>query len=118
MRAILINPIDETIKEVFYEGNKQYSRLHWIQDTINCDTIDGVRLDEWGQYMYVDDNGMLSNMNYFFRYTDNSYFVEPILLAGKGLVVGTNEEGNDIEPELTIEDLRSRIQFLGRKALH
>jgi hypothetical protein len=118
MRAILINPIDETIKEVFYEGNKQYSRLHWIQDTINCNTIDGVRLDEWGQYMYIDDEGMLSNMNYFFKYTNNDYYVEPVLIAGKALVVGTDHLGNDIEPELTIGDLRPRIKFLGRKALH
>ena len=118
MKAILINPIDETIKEVFYEGNKQYSRLHWMQDTINCNTIDGVRLDEWVQYMYIDDEGMLSNMNYFFRYTNNDYYVEPILIAGKALAVGTNEEGDDIEPEITIGELRSRIQFLGRKALH
>ena len=68
--------------------------------------------------MYIDDEGMLSNMNYFFRYTNNDYYVEPILIAGKALVVGTNEEGDDIEPEITIGELRSRIQFLGRKALH
>ena len=118
MRAILINPINETIKEVFYAKNKEYSRLNWIQDTIDCRTIDGIRLDDNSQYMYIDDEGMLSNMNYFFRYTNNDYYVEPVLIAGKALVVGTNEEGDDIEPELTIGDLRSRIQFLGRKALH
>ena len=68
--------------------------------------------------MYVDDEGMLANMNYFFRYTNDDFYVEPVLLAGKGLIVGTNEEGEDIEPELTVEDIRSRIKFLGRKALH
>ena len=118
MKAILINPIDETIREVFYAKNKEYSRLNWIQDTIDCKTIDGVRLDDNGQYMYVDDEGMLSNMNYFFRYTNNDFYVEPVLIAGKALAVGTDHLGNDIEPELTIGDLRSRIQFLGRKALH
>ena len=37
-------------------------------------TIDGIHLDENGHYMYVDDEGMLANMNYFFRYTNGKDF--------------------------------------------
>ena len=118
MRAILVNPIDETIREVFYTKHQELSRLEWTRDVLNVHTIDGIRLDENGHYMYVDDEGMLANMNYFFRYTNDDFYVEPVLLAGKGLIVGTNEEGEDIEPELTVEDIISRIKFLGRKALH
>ena len=118
MRAILVNPIDETIREVLYTKHQELSRLEWTRDVLSVHTIDGIRLDENGHYMYVDDEGMLANMNYFFRYTNDDFYVEPVLLAGKGLIVGTNEEGEDIEPELTVEDIRSRIKFLGRKALH
>ena len=118
MISILINPIDETIKEVWYDKSKEVSRLKWIQDTLDVRSIDGVRLDDNDQYMYVDDEGMILNMNYFFRYTNKDFYVEPMLLAGKGLVVGTDENGDDIEPEITINELRPRIQFLGRKAYH
>tara|TARA_R100000781_G_C4062484_1_gene121521 strand:+ start:693 stop:1049 length:357 start_codon:yes stop_codon:yes gene_type:complete len=118
MRSILINPINETIKEVWYDKNKELSRLEWIKDNLSVRTISGIRLDDNGNYLYVDDEGMLLNMNYFFRYTNNDFYVEPVLLAGKGLVVSTDEEGNDIESELTIGDLKPKIEFLGRKALH
>ena len=112
MRAILLNPFDQTVKEVVYTGD-----FREIYSLIDCTTFDVVRLSE-SDDMYVDDEGMLANMNYFFRYTNDDFYVEPVLLAGKGLIVGTNEEGEDIEPELTVEDIRSRIKFLGRKALH
>lgn len=118
MMSILVNPINETISEVWYDKSKEISRLKWIQDTVSAHTIDGIRLDDSDNFMYIDDNGMITNMNYFFRYTNNDYYIEPVLLAGKGLVVSTDSKGDDIEPEITISELRPRIQFLGRKALH
>tara|TARA_B100001113_G_C20910009_1_gene535236 strand:+ start:168 stop:524 length:357 start_codon:yes stop_codon:yes gene_type:complete len=118
MRSILINPINETISEIFYAKHKEHSRLEWIKNAIDVRTISGIRLDDNGNYLYVDDEGMLLNMNYFFKYTNNDYYVEPVILAGKGLVVSTDEDGNDIDSELTLGDLRPKIEFLGRKALH
>ena len=118
MMSILINPIDQTIRDVWYDKNKEVSRLKWIQDTLDVRSIDGIRLNDNDQYMYVDDEGMLSNMNYFFKYFNRDFYVEPVLIAGKGLVVGTDENGDDIEPEITIGELRPRIEFLGRKAYH
>ena len=118
MMSILINPIDQTIRDVWYDKNKETSRLKWIQDTLDVHTISGIRLDEDDHYMYVDDEGMLSNINYFFKYFNKTFYVEPVLIAGKGLVVSTDEHGDDIEPEITIGELRPRIQFLGRKAYH
>ena len=63
-----------------------------IANTCVSAVDDGTMSNYWGS-INIDDEGMLSNMNYFFRYTNNDYYVEPILIAGKALAVGTNEEG-------------------------
>ena len=118
MMSIIINPIDETIREVWHDKDKESSRLKWIKDTLGVHTITGIRLDKDNHYMYVDDEGMLLTMNYFFRYTNNAFYVEPVLIAGKGLVVSTDENGDDNSPDLTMGEIRTRVKFLGRKAYH
>jgi hypothetical protein len=33
-------------------------------------------------------------------------------LAGRGLVLGTDKEGESVAPSLTIEELRKRVKFI------
>ena len=51
MKAILINPFDETIKEAVYSGN--YKEIY---DLIECRTFTEVRLNNVDD-MYLDDEG-------------------------------------------------------------
>jgi hypothetical protein len=56
--------------------------------------------------IYVDDEGLLNNPRYFFNYKG---YDQP--LAGRGLVLGVDREGDTIGTNLTIERLTPLISF-------
>ena len=58
MRAILLNPFDQTVKEVVYTGD-----FREIYSLIDCTTFDVVRLSE-SDDMYVDDEGNSMSTTY------------------------------------------------------
>ena len=81
MKAILINPHEETITEVEYSGN--YKEIY---DLIGCTTFDCVRIYET-QDMYIDDEGLLKNNQMYFTMNDRVY-------AGKALLLSHDVDGD------------------------
>jgi hypothetical protein len=55
----------------------------------------------------VDDEGLLKPQEGFFIYEG---YRQP--LAGNGLVLGTDEEGESVDPKMTLEELKSRVTFM------
>ena len=105
MKAILIDPFDESVSEVDYNGDyKEISNL------INCGPIDCVSLDDTND-IYIDDEGLLKNPTRYFRIF--SYKTMRIsTLAGKGLILGHNDEGESIATTLDVNEYAKTIQFL------
>ena len=102
MRAILINPTEQAITEVDYDGS-----LESIKGHIDAPLFDVVRLNEAGDAMFVDDEG-LYNAKEFFRVEGLEH---PI--AGKALALGTDYEGNSVEPMLeSVETLEDKVFFI------
>ena len=99
MKAILINPFDETIKEVVYSGN--YHEIYYLTD---CTTFDVVRLSETDD-MYIDDEGLLKSSNRYFTIFDNNF-------AGKALLLGHDQEGETTDTTFTVEQIEKSISFL------
>ena len=103
MKGILINPFDETIKEVVYTGNIQE-----IYDLIACRTFDVVRLnnriDDMRDDMYIDDEGLLID-NRYFTIGNKNY-------AGRALIMSHEDEGDTVGTELTVQDIESVVQWL------
>lgn len=103
IRAYLIDPFNETVSEVKYSGDYQD-----IYKLIDCETFTCVELNEHGDTVFVDDEGLVNG-----RYQDffklRGY---PSPLAGKGLVLGTNEDGESVEPKMSLEALREQVQFI------
>ena len=95
MRAILINPADKTVKEVDYDGNFESIYTH-----IDCTTFAVPFTLENEDALYIDDEGLLKGHTDFF--TIEGY---PEPLAGCGLILGTDEEGEAIAVKSQIEDL-------------
>ena len=60
--------------------------------------------------LYVDEEGLLHGINHFF--TIEGY---PQQLAGNGLIVGHNEEGESVDAHTALEVVLPKIKFLGRK---
>ena len=102
MKAILIDVKTQEIKEVEHDNTLQN-----IYDLIDCRAFDLVRIDDVNS-IFVDDEGILKDNLYFEYPSSNGIFQ----LAGNGLILGVDDEGNSISPTLTIEDVKSKVSFL------
>ena len=105
MKAILIDPERKAITEVEYDGNHRS-----INKLIDADLFDVVRISPDGDGIFVDDEGL---------YRQNHYWkldgcASP--LAGKGLVLGVDAQGESISPQsTTIEKLEQLVHFINYK---
>ena len=123
MKAILIDPVAETVTEVEHDGDYHqiYELLSDKEHGLNVGTFEIVRLgvktpdDKIENTLYVDENGLLNEPRYFFIYQG---YHQP--LAGRGLILGTtledetdvtDEGGKSIGTTLTVEEVRSRVAF-------
>ena len=102
MKAILIDVYEKEIREVDYDGT-----LDFIYFNLACRTFDVVRVDDVNS-IFVDDEGILKD-NLYFEYSASDRVFQ---LAGNGLILGVDDEGNSISPTLTVEDVKGKVNFL------
>ena len=102
MKAILIDVKTQEIKEVEHDNTLQN-----IYDLIDCRAFDLVRIDDVNS-IFVDDEGILKD-NLYFEYSGSENVFK---LAGNGLILGVDDEGNSISPTLTVEDVKGKVNFL------
>ena len=102
MKAILINPFDQTIKETEYTGDYRE-----IYDLVSCRTFDCVRLTP-NEDMYIDDEGLLmDNQRYFTLLgTGLNNF------AGKALLLSHDDEGETTATNWTLQRVKNMVQWL------
>jgi hypothetical protein len=103
MRAYLIDPKTETVEQVDYDGN--YRSIYKLLG-IGNNPFTVVRLGPDRDVVFVDDEGLLNDPRYFFFV---SGYHHP--LAGRGLVLGTDADGDSISPAMTLDELRARVTF-------
>ena len=102
MRGILINPFDQTIKEVVYTGD-----FREIYSLIDCTTFDVVRITDY-EDMYVDDEGLLIDNQRYFRLLGtglNSF-------AGKALLLSHDDEGETQATNWTLQAVKNMVEWL------
>ena len=99
MRAILINPFNQTIKEAVYGGDYRE-----IYDLIGCSLFAVVRLSDVDD-LYIDDEGLLKNDNRYFSWSGRNF-------AGLGLILGHDDEGETIETTYDLQEVVDRVEFL------
>lgn len=107
MRAILINPLEQSITEVEYTGD-----FRNIYEHLKCGTFDVVNLTR-GEDVFVDDNGLLVFPNphgYFVWIAEDGSIYGP--LAGRGLILGTNEDGESVGTKMALDDVKRKVMFL------
>jgi hypothetical protein len=98
--GFLIDPFARTITVEPYDGD--YRAIHQY---IEAECFDAARLNREGDCVFVDDVGLLNEPEYFFRFDDRDPY------AGKGFVLGTDDEGESISPTLTLDELKARVRF-------
>jgi hypothetical protein len=102
MRAILIDPFTQTIEEVDYSGD--YKDIYSL---IECDLFTTVYLPNTSDdTLFVDDEGLYVENQRFFKIDG---FEQP--LAGRGLLLGTDEEGESIDCMSTVEEVKAIVSW-------
>lgn len=102
MRGLLIYPKANTITEVTYTDDYKNIYTH-----IGADCFDIVRLNA-KDTLFVDGNGLVNGEDNGRFYVEGKY---PVILAGKGLLLSTDEEGESIGTKMPMEELTAMIKF-------
>lgn len=104
MFAILIDPSAKTITPT-----ELSSDFRDISKQLQCNLFTSLRLND-SAVMFLDDEGLFKESPSLFKLRDY-----PSPLAGRALVVGTDEEGETQPCPLTLEEVQSLISwFPGR----
>ena len=100
MKAILINPFNQTITEVEYSGN-----FKEIYKLIDCSTFDCINIDN-DNTLFVDDEGLLQENRYF-------HWKDYTNLAGKALIIGVDyQTGEDCDTSWSLQEVENMVEWL------
>jgi hypothetical protein len=103
MKAYLIDPFKREVTQVEYSGD--YKEIYKLLD---CTCFDVVTINSESDSVFVDDDGHYADKKALFCVTGNAGSVN---LVNKGLVLGTNEEGDSVEPTIFMDDLEDMISW-------
>lgn len=106
--ALLETPLDplKLIRAVQFDGSLEgiYAALSHPDMPVDC--VDCVRLPTGRDGIYIDDEGLFKGATVGFLIEGN-----PTPLVGRGLVLGCDEEGNEVAPTVTLLDLCRKVRF-------
>ena len=105
MRGILIDPFTKTIEEVDTTG-----KLPEIYSMLGVELITIVHIGE-SDVLFLDDEGLFvprDEQEYFYWSGSNQPY------AGKGLIIGTDEEGDSTDAEIDLEEVKQRVRWLDK----
>ena len=101
MEAYFIDAANKEVRLIDYNGDWKT-----IDGIIGCEIFTVVNVNNEGDSIFLDDEGhYVDDQNYFW------FEGYPTMMAGNGLVLGTNRDGDSIEPCQSIEWFRERIRF-------
>jgi len=106
MRAILIDPFQQTVTDVDYSGD--YKQIYQL---IEADLFTCVTFNQAGDAVFIDDEGLFKDSDeqrYFVLTDDNG---NSQLLAGRGLVLGLDASGESISPTVTLEQVQAKVYW-------
>jgi len=101
MKAILIDSKNKTITEVQHDGtNENIYKLCGYEQFDCCDI--GNR-----DAIFVDGEGLFKKDQTFFIHKD---YPQP--LAGNGLILGCNSDGESTAPKTTLAEVKAKVKFM------
>jgi hypothetical protein len=120
VRAILIDPEKQSLTEVQFETGD----CREIQQTLGCQSFvtDAFLYDNTDEDSLYDDFDMIITGNddaadmvyprFWFQVDADRAPPSSCPLAGLGLAVGSEWDGNPVDVQISVEELRSRITFI------
>lgn len=105
IKGILINSDTGKIDYAQFE----HDSLEEMYKLIGCKTIEAVRspILKGQDVIYVDEEGLLHEPSLFFKIAG---FAQPI--AGNGLIVGTDSQGNSVNAKTPLDIVVRSVQFM------
>lgn len=104
MHAFIIDPWERTIERVDHDGttNNIYKQLTCLERDHVVTCFDACRLDH-GDAVFVDDEGLFKGVAVF--------MIGDAELAGCGMVIGSDSQGDSAPPKISIDELRGLIKW-------
>ncbi|WP_018170072.1 MULTISPECIES: hypothetical protein [unclassified Thioalkalivibrio] len=101
MKALLIDPEQQTIEAVDIEGRDDIARL------IGYDTLESDEIGPDGDRLFFDEEC-------FLRGTTGRFQIDSVIpVSGKGLVVGSDDDGATLKDVASdLESIRGRMKYL------
>lgn len=108
MRGILINPFDRTVTEIETNG-----RLDDMRRLIDCEYIT-VSMVTAANALILDDEGLLveRERQAYFKWDGVD---QPF--AGRGLILGTDDEGENADTDLPLTVVKASVTWLDRETV-
>lgn len=106
LTGILIDPFTRTVSAISLPTPHDYRNIYRV---IACELFDAVRIGDGFDSIFVDDEGLLKPAE------GQAYFMFdglPNPLAGKGLVLGVDDEGEDVSPAITLEQVAAKVEWI------
>jgi hypothetical protein len=106
MKAILINPFDKSITEVELKTG-DLAEIYALTDST---IVEAVSVSQ-GNDVFINEEGLLGDLDeqQFFLLGDNNNGW--MMLAGKGLVLGNNSDGDSVSTTLTVPQLWQMVAW-------
>ena len=114
IKAILIDPFNKLVVETRIAAHGK-EHMNEIYAALKCDLITvASEINEQRDALFVDDEGLLMNdlsqQRFFALFLDGGETQIP--LAGMGLIMGTNEDGESVDATVTAEEVQQMIAFI------
>ena len=111
MKAILINPMQESIRHISYDGDPKS-----IYRILQCTTYEAVYRFENGDTLWIDEEGLLNESNFAFDILGSNELWHRTYL-GSAMILGVDDEGESIECKSKLDDIKIIIKFRGKVAI-
>ena len=101
MKAYLVDPVAKTVTEVEHDGDYRDIYKH-----IQADCFTALSINTMGDALYLDDEGLYRDGQ---RYFHLKGYPQP--LGGRGLLLGTDDEGDSIAPKVSLDQFKKQIAW-------
>ena len=108
VNGYLIDPEARTVTQVNVDV-KDGSGIDDIYRHLGVDCFDCARFNRHGDAVFVDDEGLMKDPEYFFAV--EGY---PNKLAGRGLVLGCDAQGETVSPHASFDSVKRSVRFYAR----
>ena len=107
-KAILIDPFMKQVTHVPYEYGGSYTQITEYIATPEAPKplFSCVGINDHGDSIYIDDEGLYRDTQAYFAWEG---YHQP--LQGFGLVLGCDDEGETVEPRITLAQVCNKVTF-------